>query len=64
MSSSVKLNVVAATGVDSCFGDEAAKNMSACIPTSIITGGSGCMLTIVGLLIVKRGSKPYQKVKL
>ena len=57
-SSSVKLKVVAATGVgvDGCFGDDTAKNMSACMPTSIVAGGAGFMLTSVGGLIVKHGS--------
>ena len=36
--SSVKLKVVAATDVDGSFGDDAAKNMSACMPTSSVTG--------------------------
>ena len=49
-SSSVKLKVVTATGdnVDGCFGDDAAKNMSACLSTSIVTGVAGFMLTSVG----------------
>ena len=55
----MKLNV-AATGADGYFGDEAAKNMCACTPTSLVTGGSGCILTITGLLMVKLGSKSYQ----
>ena len=39
----MKLKAVAATGVivDSYFGDDAAKNISACMPISIITGGAG-----------------------
>ena len=57
-SSSVKLKVVAATGVgvDGCFGDDAAKNMLACMPTSIVAGVAGFMLTSVGELIIKHGS--------
>lgn len=54
-SSSVKLNLVAVTDVDGCFGDEAAKNMSACMPISFVMGGSGHMLTHTGQLLVKRG---------
>ena len=61
-SSSVKLKVVAATGVgvDGCFGDDAVKNMSACMPTSIVAGGAGFMLTSVDGLIVKHGSISWQ----
>ena len=50
-SSSVKLNVVAATGVDveGCYGDEEAKDMFTCMPTSFVTGGPGHMLTTTRL---------------
>ena len=63
-SSSVKLNVVAAIGVDGYFGGEVAKIISACTPTSFVIGGHGRMLTTTGWLIVKRGGKSYQIEKL
>ena len=49
-SSSLKLKVVAAAavGIDGCFGDGTAKNVTACMPTSILAGGAGFMLTSVG----------------
>ena len=54
------MNFVAAIGVDGCFGDEAAKNISACTPSSFVIGGHGHMFTTTGLLIVKHGGKSYQ----
>ena len=45
-------------GVDGCFGDDAAKNMS----TSIVTSGSGYMFTDTGWLMVKRGGISSQKI--
>ena len=47
-SSSAKLKVVAATRVDGCFGDDAAK-----------TGESGCTLAHNGRLLVKCGGISY-----
>ena len=59
-SSSAKLNVVAAIGIDGCFGDEATKNISASKKTSLVIGGHGRTRTTTGWLIVKHGRKFYQ----
>ena len=63
-SSLAKLNIVAAIGVDGCFGDEATKNISASKKTSLVIGGHGRTLTTTGWLIVKHGRKFYQIEKL
>jgi len=36
---------------------------SACMPTSFVTGESGCMFTNIGWLLVKNGCISYQKLK-
>ena len=53
---------VTGVGVDGCFGDDAAKNMSACMPTSFVTSGSGCMFTDTGWLLVKHDGISSQKI--
>jgi len=62
---SIKLKVVIATGVgvDGCLGDDTAKNISACMPTSFVTGESGCTFTNTGWLLVKSGGTSYQKLE-
>ena len=60
-SSSVKLKVVAVTGVDGCLGDDVARKMSTCTSASLVTGGSGCMLTRTDWLIVKHGGRSCLK---
>ena len=56
-SSSVKLKVVAVIRVDGCLGDDVARKMSTCTSASLVVGGSGCMLTHTGWLIVKHGAR-------
>jgi len=49
---SVKLKVVVATSVDGSFGNDTAKNISACMPTPFVTGESSQILAGFWLKVV------------